>query len=259
MEQYFPVMTDAYRQKHYKNGVFDRIHKNTATVSVLVYIFMGAVFAGGAYGTWWALSNTERFREYDLTVFGYVMAAVCALFALVGLACIIISVRRHLRGPEELKESCAQKNGYTVADMEEFERQALGPDSRVLCLIDPAKKALQGQEDGILTRDYIVLALNDVNILKLKDIGTACLLTQTVNVGKGTRTMGVPYLCVGLIAKNGSGVIAECSKESGAALLELLKERIPGLDTADGKVLERSEYDSLLASKYGKTGQKVHD
>lgn len=45
MEQYFPIMTEKYRKKHYKNGVFDRIHKNTANVSFLVYIFMGAVLA----------------------------------------------------------------------------------------------------------------------------------------------------------------------------------------------------------------------
>ncbi len=257
MEQYFPLMTEEYRQKHYKNGVFDRIHRNTSTVSVLVYLFMGAVFLGGVYGTWWTLTHLEAFREADLTVFSYVMAAFCILFAVIGLACIVISVRRQLQGAEQLKEAAAKAHGYTVADMEEFERQALGTNSHVLCLIDPVKKTIQGQEDGILTRDYIALSLHQAeNILKLSDVTTACLLQQVVKVGKGTNRMGVPYLCVGLMGKDGASVVAECSKESGKALIELLKERVPGLDTADDKILESSEYDDLWASKYGKKASK---
>lgn len=257
MEQYFPIMTQAYRQKHYKNGVFDEMHKNTAKVSFLTYIFMGVVLAGGAYGTWWTLCNMQGFREADLTAFGYIMAAVCAFFAIIALACIVISVRRHLRGADDWKEHCAKENGYTIADMEQFEQQALGNESYVLCLIDPVKKAVQGQEDGILTKDYIALTLNNPNILKLADISTACLLKQTVKMGKGRSRIGVDYLSIGLMAKGGASVIAECSQKSGTALIEMLKERIPNLDTADGEILESSEYDALWATKYGNNNRRT--
>lgn len=252
MEQLFPTMTDAYRQKHYKDGVFARMQNNTAKVSILVYIFMGAVFLAGAYGTWWSLTHQEAFREADLTVFGYIMAAVCALFALVGLACIIISARRQMRGPEEWKERCAEESGCTVADLERFERQVQAGECRVLCLIDPLKKTVQGQEDGILTQDYIALTLNRPVILKLEDVRTACLFTQVVKAGSGTDRVGITYLCVGLMGKNGASVVAECSRKTGDALIALLKERIPNLDTAGDEVLDSDGYDALWASKYGK-------
>ena len=252
MKEYFPLMTEEYRQKHYPDGVFDRIRRNTATVSILVYLFMGVVFVGGGYLTVWCLKKLDDFRAADLFGFGIFMTVFCALFALIALACIIISVRRHLRGAETWKERCAKEGGYTVADMEEFERQALATDSRVLCLVDPAKKVLEGQEDGILTRDYIALLLNTPTILKLSDIGTACLVEQKVQMGKGTSRVGVPYLSIALLGKNGTRVIAECSKESGPALLALLKERVPDLDTADDAILDRADYDDLWTSRYSK-------
>ena len=255
MEQYFPIMTEKYRRKHYKKGVFARMHKITANTSFLVYIFMGAVLAGGVYGTWWTLKKMDDFRASDLTAFGWVMAAVCALFAVIGLACLIITIRRHLLGAEGWKKRCAQANDYTIQDMENFEQQALHEESRVISLLDPVKKNMFGQEDGILTRDFIALTLNDPNILKLTDVSTACLLKQKVKMGTGRNRTAVEYLNVGLMAKGGTSLVAMCSMESGTALLELLKERIPDLDTADGRVLESYEYDELWGSKYGENNR----
>lgn len=255
MEQYFPIMTDQYRRKHYKKGVFNRIHKNTAKVSFLTYIFMGVVLVASAYGTWWSLKKMDDFRANDLTAFGFVMTGVCALFAVIALACLIISARRHFRGPEALKAYCAEKNGYTVMDMNNFEQQALKEESRVVCLLNVAAKKLFGQEDGILTRDYIVVALDDPTIMRLEDVSTACILKQTLKMGQGANRTGVDYLSVGLMTKQGNSVVTMCTKESGFALLDLLKERIPNLDTVDGRILESNEYDELWASKYGKNNR----
>ena len=248
MESYFPVMTEQYRKKHYNKGVFARMHQNTAKISFLTYIFMGAVFVAGAYGTWWCIKSRERFSEYDLTVFGYIMTAACAIFGLVGLACLIITVRRHLRGPEGWKARCAAANNYTVEDMNVFEREALEQESRVISLVGPVAKATAGQLDGILTRNYIALTLSNETIMKLSDVSTACLVHQSVSAGN----MPIDYLVVGLMGKGGLSVVGECTKESGHALIELLKDRIPELDTADDRIIESSEYEEIFASKYGK-------
>lgn len=250
MEQYLPVMSEEYKRKHYGDGVFARMHKITAKVSVLVYIFMGAVLAGGAYGTWWTLSRMDDFRASDLTAFGWIMVAVCALFALVGLACLVISVRRQLRGPEEWKERCARENNYTVADMDEFERQALEMESRVISLLGPVAKAAAGQEDGILTRDYIALVVGNANILKLTDLRAACLMKQSVSLGRKASYSQVDYLLVGLIGKASTSVVAECTEEAGTALLNALKAKCPALDTQNGKILKSEEYDSLREAKF---------
>lgn len=258
MENPFPLMTEDYRRRHYKNGVFARMKQLTGTVSVLVYLFMGAVFVGGSYGTWWVLRDLERYKEADLFGFGLVLAGVFFLFALVGLGCIVVSVRRHLRGVDEWKARCAKESGSTVADMEEFERQALSPTSQVLCLVDPVKKTVQGQEDGILTRDFVMLTLNSPCVLKLDDLTVACLVQLVVKAGKGTDRVGIPYLNVGLMGKNGASVLAECSKTTGPALIALLKERCPGLDTAGGAILSGDTYNELYFEKFGKKNQPVH-
>ena len=112
-ERYLPKMTGEYKRKHYGQGVFARMHKNTAKVSVLVYLFFGAVLAGCGYGMWWCIRRSmeiQRTGGEDAEI-GYIMAAVLGVFALIALACLIISAVRHARGPERWKAVCAKENG----------------------------------------------------------------------------------------------------------------------------------------------------
>ena len=251
IERYLPKMTGKYKRKHYGQGVFARIHKNTAKVSVLVYLFFGAVLAGCGYGMWWCIRRSmeiQRTGGEDAEI-GYIMAAVLGVFALIALACLIISAVRHARGPERWKAVCAKENGYTVEDMNDFERQALDMDSRVISLVGVVAKATAGQEDGILTRDYIALRLEDKNIFKLADLTVACLVEQNLKVG-AVRTA---YLTVGLQSRTGGGVVAECTKESGPVLIAYLKERCPDIYTGDGKILSRNEYLQLRGEGQKKT------
>lgn len=52
-------------------------------------------------------------------------------------------------------------------------------------------------------------------------------------------------LMIGLIGKNGVSATAECTREAGQALIDYLKEKCPDLYTADGEVLENSDYQDL--------------
>ena len=151
---------------------------------------------------------------------GYGIMAVFAVFALISLAVIILSIVRHKRGAEELKARVAKENGYTVEDMNQFEHQALEMESRVICLLGKVAKAAAGQEDGILTKDYIDLRVGGEGFLKLSDIRAAVLIHQQVRAG---------------------------SAGHGKTTIDYLKEKCLDLYTADGEVLESREYDDLWA------------
>lgn len=249
MEQYLPVMSEEYKRKHYGEGIFNRIHKNTAKISWGIYIFFGAVLAGCVYGMMWCMKNTEKYRltgEEDMIMIGNVFTGVFAVFALIALACIIISIIRHKRGAEKLKEHIAKKNFYTVEDMNRFEHQALEEESRVISLLGTFNKTMSGQEDGVLTRDYIYLRLEGEAFLKIADIRAAVLIHQEIKAGSMKNgKVGIDYLMIGLIGKNGVSATAECTREAGQALIDYLKEKCPDLYTADGEVLENSDYQDL--------------
>ncbi len=251
MEQYLPVMTEQYRRNMYGEGIFARVHKNTAKISWMIYIFFGVILAGSGYGVVWSLQRIGQFRENgetDMIGIGYGIMAVFAVFALISLAVIILSIVRHKRGTEELKARVAKENGYTVEDLNQFEHQALEMESRVICLLGKVAKATAGQEDGIITRDYIYLRVGREGFLKIADVRAAVLIHQQIRAGAaGTGKTTIDYLNVGLIGRGGISAVAECTKESGMALIEYLKEKCPDLYTADGAVLESREYDDLWA------------
>lgn len=135
MEKYIPVMSGDYRKKHYAKGVFHSIREKTAKISFGIYIFFGIVFLGGAYGACWANGRIEQYRlegQDDMIGAGYVILGVFALLAVIGLACIVITVIRHARGTNKWKEKCAKVSGYTVSDMDEFERQTMDMECRAV-------------------------------------------------------------------------------------------------------------------------------
>ena len=232
MEKYLPVMTGDYKRKHYAEGVFASIRKKTAKISFGIYIFFGIVFVGCAYGFYWAMGRIEDFF---------------AVFALIALASIVITIVRHARGTGVWKKKCAEQSGYTVSDMDEFERQTMDMECRAVSLLDPARALAAGQADGILTRDYIYLADAHHMILKLSDITAACLVRQKVMAGDVPVRKSIEYLTVMLLSKNGNRAIAECSEESGRELIDFLKERFPDIRTADGQVIPAEEFDRLSA------------
>ena len=63
---------------------------------------------GGAYGVYWARGRIEDYRldgQDDLISAGYVIMGVFAFFAVIGLACIIITIIRHARGAKNGKKN----------------------------------------------------------------------------------------------------------------------------------------------------------
>ncbi|MCI9072473.1 MAG: hypothetical protein HFH80_06615 [Lachnospiraceae bacterium] len=250
MEKYLQVMSDDYKRKHYAEGVFTSIRKKTAKISFGVYIFFGIVLLGSAFGFYWAMGRIEEYRlsgQEDMIGAGKFIAGFFACFALIALASIIITIIRHVRGTASWKSNCAKQSGYTISDMDEFERQTMDMECRVIRLLDATKALAVGQSDGILTRDYIYLADAHHTILKISDLSAACLVKQTVAVGDVPNRKRIEYLTVMLLSKSKSRGFAECSEESGTELIDYLKQRVPGLYTADGKAIPAEEFDKLSA------------
>jgi len=248
MENYLPVMSDDYKKKHYTKGVFHAIRKKTAKISFGIYLFFGIVFFGGAYGICWARGRIEDYRlggQEDLISTGYVIMGVFVFFTVVALACILITMIRHMRGTEKWKKTCAKNNGYTVKDMDEFERQTMDMECRVVKLLGTAQALANGQSDGILTRDYIYLADAHHSILKLSDLCAACIVKQTISVDSMPISQKHDFLTVMLLSRNGSRAIAECSEASGTALISFLKEKYPAIYTADGNVISDENFNRL--------------
>ncbi len=250
MENYLPLMTEDYKRKHYAREVFASIRKKTAKISFGIYIFFGIVLCGCAFGLFWAMGLVENYRlsgQEDMVGTGYFIAGFFGVLAFIALASMIITIVRHARGTGGWKKNCAKQSGYTVSDMEEFERQTMDTECRVIRLLDTAKALAAGQSDGILTKDYIYLADAHHMILKLSDLSAACIVRQRVAVGDVTVRKSFEYLTVMLLGKNGNRAIAECSEESGTVLVNFLKQRFPGIYTADGKVVSAEEFDRLSA------------
>lgn len=249
MEKYLPVMDEAYKRSHYADGVFASIRKKTAKISFGIYLFFGIVLLGGAYGIFWTRGRIEEYRlegQDDLISAGYVIMGIFIFFTVVALISIIITVIRHMRGAQKWKEKCARNNGYSVSDMDEFERQTLNMECRVIKLLGTAQALANGQSDGILTRDYIYLADAHHSILKISDLSAACIVRQTVSVDSMPVQKKHDYLTVMLLSRNKSRAIAECSKESGTALITYLKEKRPDIYTADGNVISDEDFNRLV-------------
>lgn len=246
MKEFLPVMSEDYKKKNYGEGIFKRVHKNTATVAYLVYIFFGAVFAGGAYLAFWSMKRTATYdpaTDADMIMIGHVMTAIFAVFALIGLACIIISLVRHMRREDSWRARLAKSSGYTVEEIKKFEHQALEKESRVISLLSGPAKVMAGQLDGILAEDYVFLSLTSEAVVRYTDLKAAVIMEQSVRAH--SNSLEVNYLVVGLIGKGGTSSVAECTKESGRALLDYLKEKCPDLYTADGEIIGKDEYDEI--------------
>ena len=246
MKEFLPVMSGDYKKKNYGEGIFKRVHKNTATVSYLIYIFFGVILAGGVYLAFWSMKRTATYdpaTEGDMIMIGHVMTVIFTVFALIGLACIIITLTRHMRREDSWRAKLAKNSGYTVEEIKKFEHQALEKESRVISLLSGPAKAMAGQMDGILTEDYVFLSLTSEAVVRYTDLKAAVIMEQSVRAK--SNTMEINYLVVGLIGKGGTSSVAECTKESGRALINYLKEKCPDLYTADGEIIRRDEYDEI--------------
>lgn len=249
MTAFFRPMNEAYIEKHYpKRSVFESVAKATKKLGIGIFIFFGLVLAGSLGGLAWSIDAVNTYKlsgDSDMVDTGKVISIVFAVVALISVLTIVITILRRRKGAGDWLKKSAENSKLSEMDIQEFERQALAADSYILKLLDGVNAVMSGGKDGILTNDFIYLADLNLTVIRCKDLVSACLVKSVFYIGSQQQRRPVNYLSVYLLSRNGVEAFAEVSPEAGEALLALLLEKYPTINTNEGRVLTEKEYDSF--------------
>lgn len=238
-------MIEDYRNKHYPSGIFSSVNKSNQKRGIALYVFFGIFLIASGYGTVWAFMRTMKFSksgESDMVHGGIAITGFFLVVFLISLLTVTITIKRNSLGTEGIIKKSAKKSGYSESEIHEFERQAMASDSYILALTGKIKAVVSGQKDGILTRDYIYLADAKNIVLNCCDIKGAFLVERTIYITVNNVSQPVQYLTITLISHKGIQTLAETSMEAGRALLVMLQEKNPQIDTKNGIVIKEKEY-----------------
>ncbi len=262
MGAFFKQMDEGYKRKRYPKGsFFEAYTKKTTGNQAAGLVFCAAMAIAALFGAWFCNRQMKNLGE-DGEEIGKLLIGLALGIALLMLALCVLQISRMLRGKRKMMELCAKSCGYAMSEIEEFERQALQPDTYVLDLsggekLQKAKNAMFGQTEGLLTKDYLCLDPGmHMHVTKISDILAAYMVknTQTagtINEGRRVR-MTFSYLTLNIISSKGTVDFADCTEQAALELLALLKERAPKLDTHGEELLSERQYyelrDKLLKS-----------
>lgn len=253
MEAYFALMSEDYRAKHYPDGsVFSTIHKTSRKNGIGIYIFFApflALTAAGALFSAKQLMETVLAGEKDMISVGVFALCLCLVGFAACLLPVVLTKKRGALGAEGLAEKSAKNSACNESDIREFERQAMASDSCVLALTAKHKAALNGQRDGILTRDYVFLADNRYIVLKCSDIAGALLVERIIYVMTGNVNTPIHSLTISLVSHQNVQTFMDASAEAGTALISLLLERNPSIETMGGRVIQEKEWDRFCKER----------
>lgn len=258
MQTYFAQMNEDYINKHYPNrSVFSSVNKSNQKNGIGIYAFFGILMVISGLGTVWGIVTTmERIKEGEGDMLAPGLAIIGFFFVIFALSIftIILTKRRNSLGADGLIKKSAKNSECNESEIREFELQAMASDSYILALTGKMKAVLSGQKNGVLTRDFIYLADFKNIVMKRCDIVGAFLVERTfyINGDKYTYTP-VKYLTVTIVSNKNIQTLAETSIEAGKALLEMLKEQNPQIDTKNCSVIQEKEY-----HKYCKTMSFSH-
>lgn len=247
MESSFAPMSEEYRNKRYPEGsVFSAYHKASKKGGAFIYIFMGIFFILFGVGTVvCTIVLIESIMAGENDMIGPGIFAVCffLVIAAVCLFSIIITRKRAIGGVEGIVKSSAKNSACDESEIREFERQAMASDSRILALTAGYKAALNGQRDGILTRDYIFLADNQNIVMKFSDIVGAFLVHRVIYINVNNKSKRIDSLTISLVSNKNVQTFVDASAEKGSELLSILLGKNPQIETRGGSVIEEKEFD----------------
>lgn len=254
MESYFAPMSEEYKNKHYPDdSVFSAVHKAAKKGGVFLYIFCGLFFLAFGFGAIVCaivLVETVQAGESDLIGGGIFAVCFCLALSAGCLLTIILTKRRAAGGAEGLIKKGAKNSACDESEIRAFERQALASDSYILALTAKYKAALNGQRDGILTRDYIYLADNLNIILKYSDIVGAFLVHRVIHITVNNKSKRIDSLTISLVSNQNVQTFVDASAEAGTALLAILLEKNPQIQTNGGNVIEEKEFDTYCKEMF---------
>lgn len=246
MQTYFLQMNENYINKHYPDrSVFSSVNKSNQKAGIGIYAFLGILMIASGFGTVWAIVTTMGYvkdGESDMVAPGLAIIGFCFAILALSILGIVLTIKRNSLGVEGLIKKSAKNSQSSESEIREFERQAMASDSYILSLTGKIKAAMNGQRDGVLTRDFIYLADVKNIVMKRSDIIGAFLVVRTIYITVNNTRKPVNYLTITLVSNKGVQTLAETDTESGTALLAMLQEQNPQIDTYNGGVMKEIEY-----------------
>ena len=242
MEQYFEKMNNKYIEKYYPNrSVFEKVAKSMKKGSMFAYIFFGLLIIGSIAGAVWIINQNISYQQsgdLDMAETGTIIAWFFGIFALLMLVPIVVTVLRNKKKSSDWMAICAKKSKLNETQLKEFEQQAMSSDSYILKL----EKGSTAAVTGILTRDYVYLGDLSLTVIRCEDIASVCMVDVVSTSTTNNHTIKTHDLAIKILSKEKVEAESVVNKVSGKALIELLLERNPNINTFDGKVLKEREY-----------------
>ncbi len=237
-------MNEAYREKHFPQGSVllrsgEKSKKSSAILLVLVALLEAALVAGEGY-----FLSLIRYHQgagnADQVTIGWVFFGVFALLILLFLWVMTRLVKNVKAGPDAAFAACAKKNGFSLEEVQTFDRQALQSDSYILKCAGAVSAAMANQTDGLLTRDYLWLGDAANSILRRSELAGACLYRWSYYAGKKR----LHAVSLAVVDRQGRMISAEADTQKGKELLAFLAAQCPGLAVEERLLEEGKEFDN---------------
>lgn len=247
MESNFVAMNETYKRKHFPDElVFAAIQKKSKKMGIGIYFFfvpfMIISIVGAIYSTKLLIETVSAGDEEMISV-GIFSVCACLVFFLITLLPVIMTKKRNSMSTEAFIRSVAKNSACNEREILKFERQAMSFDSYILSLTEKYKAVLNGQRDGILTKDYIYLADNNSIVLKFSDIVGAFLVERITTVMANNKSKRIHSLTISLVSNKNVQTYVDTSIEAGTELLAILLEKNPQIETRGGSVIQEKEFD----------------
>lgn len=250
MTSFFQTMNEEYVQKHFpNNSVFEGVAKTLKRRGIGGYFFLGLFFLGSLYGLIWAIRTTLGYLPDDPDDMLGVGIGISVFFGLCALffgGILIYLIKNSNKKRSGYIADSAKNSKLSVSEIENFERQAVASDCYILKLTAGLDRVLSNatNKDGLLTRDYVYLADPAQIVFRIEDLRACCFSEYTYYIGDGSRRKKIHNLTICLLSSNGACASSDTTEKAGLALMELLKERNPAIDTNDGKVVPEDSFDA---------------
>lgn len=234
----FQELSDKYRQKHYPEGYFASVAKGSGG---LILVVCGVVLAligicPAAIPVDYLLGGMEDSMDISVLIFFIILAL---LFLGGGIFVIIFGIKRMKMGKHQWMEKCAESSNYPMSNVEEFESQFTRADTLIFQLDTSGVT-------NVLTTDYILWGnLLACCLIKLSDIVGAYLVNLPDTIMIGNKMKKVITLNVAIFSNHNTNIVLSTREKTAHELLDLLVQRNPDIDTADRKVLDENEYETI--------------
>lgn len=244
MEKYVKTLTEADCRKRFPKGYFAAVEKSYKGSGVVLLVMGGIItpigfwllFLLGKFILEEAPGNSAPLTGGDIAGM-VIFCLIPLLIFLGGVFCLWTGIRRFRCSGGEWFRRIVEESGYTESEIREFDRQISSPGSIAVILLE------KGQPGALLTESYFLMEPGVP--MKYGDIKGAYLVDypETIYTGKTMKTILRRNLAV--FAEHWNFIRANAKPEIAQRVLDMLLERNPQIDTADGRVLSDREYDAM--------------